>query len=62
MRPRKSLSRERPATLHPPQEIERLSRRGKAEAACVAGIAEFGYLNLYFLCFSIMALIEIQYE
>jgi hypothetical protein len=37
----------------PPQEIERLSRRGKAEAACVAGIAEFGYLNLHFVRFQL---------
>jgi len=38
---------------NPAQEIERLTRRGKAEAACVAGMAEFGSLNLHVVRFQL---------
>jgi hypothetical protein len=35
------------------REIEHLSGRGKAEAARVAGMAEFGHLNLHLVRFQL---------
>jgi hypothetical protein len=38
---------------NPAREIEHLSGRGTAEAARVAGMAEFGHLNLHVVRFQL---------
>jgi hypothetical protein len=38
---------------NPAREIEHLSGRGTTEAACVAGMAEFGHLNLHVVRFQL---------